>query len=119
MTTIAGEQLSGSVMPRFEKAAVARALDALKERLRSLHKDPDAEFTVARAVAFGDFLGQASRVQAAQVALQLKARSGQGSALAARRAEDKLFTSLRARSPMLQLIRFEDWMSIRTHRKLL
>jgi hypothetical protein len=119
LTTIAGEQLSGSVTPRFEKAAIDRALGALNERVRSLNKDSGAEFTVTRALAFGDFLGQGSRVQAAQVALQLKPRTEPGSALALRRAEEKLFTALRGRSPMLHVLRFEDWMSVRTHRKLL
>jgi hypothetical protein len=119
MTTIAGESLSGSVTPRLQPEAVERALAALKERIRALNKDAAAEFTVARAVAFGDFLEPAPRVQAADVGLQLKRRNGDGSPVADRRSEEALFSALRARSSSFRLVRFEDWMSTRTRRKLL
>ena len=119
MTTIAGEQLSGSVMPRFRRTAVDRALDTLKERIRSLNNSLDADFAISRAVAFGDFLGPAPRVQAADVGILLKRRGEALAPVAERKMENALLTSLRARSQMLRLVRYEDWMSVRRHRKLL
>ena len=132
MTTIAGEQLSGSTPPHFQKAAVERALTALEERIRELRENQDSPFTITTALAFGEFLGNASRVQAADVGIELKPRNGgkrsnrkvagvpaePNSALGGRRARQALFATLRARSPVFHLVPYSEWMSARTHRKL-
>lgn len=120
MTTIAGEQISGSAAPRFGKVAVDRALNELRDRIRQLNKDSKSDFTVSKAVAFGDFLGNASRVQAADVGIQLKQRAGRKiGAVDSAKVEKLLFTALRTRSAMLHLQRYADWMAARTHRRLM
>jgi hypothetical protein len=113
ITTISGESVSGSVPPRYKKDAVESALNALRERIRRLNSDRAASATVVCAIAYGDFLSGRPRVQAADVGVELSAR---GRAYAQQGAP--LFATLRAKSPMLHLHRFEPWMVSRTHRKL-
>lgn len=114
ITTIAGEAVSGSVTPRFRKEAVEQALDELKDRIKRMNADRSAQATVTRAVAYGDFLSGRAQEQAADVGIELKAR-GRGQS----QADDQVLTALRAKSPMLRLRPYEDWMGQRTHRKLI
>jgi hypothetical protein len=65
-TTPDGYTVSGSVMPRYTRAAVERAIARLKEQIKEANKDPRASCRVVGAVAFGDFLNKdATRVQPA------------------------------------------------------
>jgi hypothetical protein len=110
LTTLAGEEVSGSAAPRFRREAVEQALMELRERIRKLNADRNAQASVARAVAYGDFLSDRARVQAADVGIEIKAPRG---------ATKPLLTMLRAKSAMLHLHAFEAWMVERTHRKLI
>lgn len=114
ITTISGESVSGSVPPRYKKDAVESVLNALRERIRKLNSDRTASATVVRAVAYGDFLSGRPRVQATDVGIELSARGRADS-----QQESEVFATLRAKSPMLHLHRFEPWMASRTHRKLI
>jgi hypothetical protein len=114
ITTIAGESVSDSVTPRYRKEAVQGALDELRSRIRELNDDRTAAVTVTGAVAYGDFLSERARVQAADVGVELEPR---GKNMAP--APKQIFTRLRARSAMLQLHRLEKWMAERTHKRLI
>lgn len=118
LTTIAGEEVSSSVAPRFKKEAVEQALKKLQERIRKLNADRAAEESIARAVAYGDFLSERGRVQAADVGIEIKAR-GMAQQEKTPRPSKELLTSLRAKSQMLHLHSFEPWMAQRSHRKLI
>ena len=114
LTTIAGETVSGSVAPRYKREAVEDALKALRGRIRELKADRSAGVSVVRAVAYGDFLSDRPRVQAADVGIELAAR-GRANA----KHETQILTALRAKSPMFHLHGFAPWMSARTHRTLI
>lgn len=114
LTTIAGESVSESVAPHYKKEAVESALGALQDRIRKLNADRSAAVSVVNAVAYGDFLSGRARVQAADVGIELKTRGTQNAAPA-----KQLLTSLRAKSPLLHVDRFEPWMAVRTHRRLI
>ncbi len=116
LTTMAGESLSESVAPRFRKEAVDEALEQLRGRIRALNADRKAKATVAKAVAYGDFLSDRARVQSADVGIELKPRGAKGGASGEQAA---VLKSLRNKSTMIQLHRFEEWMGQRKHRKLL
>lgn len=116
LTTIEGETVSGSVAPRYQKEAVDDALVALQDRIRKLNADRGASVVVTRAIAFGDFLSDRARVQAADIGIEASAR---GTKAAPQRPSASLLSSLKAKSPMLQLHPFASWMLARTHRDLL
>jgi hypothetical protein len=71
LTTLYGEEVSGSQSPRFNLARVTGALAELKDRIQAQNRDRRAEFHVSDAVAFGDFLIARARVQAADVGVRL------------------------------------------------
>lgn len=52
-----------------------RALNELKERIAALNADESVSQRVSRAVAFGDFLLDRVRVQAADVGIELQPRN--------------------------------------------
>ncbi|HTW32214.1 MAG TPA: hypothetical protein VMD76_11070 [Candidatus Sulfotelmatobacter sp.] len=116
LTTIAGESVSGSVAPRYKKQAVEQALAELQGRIRSFNADRNGDFLVTSAVAFGDFLSSRARVQAGDVGIAVAARGQKGARPAA--PGKQLLASLRARSPLLHLYPLAEWMTQRTHRKL-
>jgi len=64
-TTGEGQTVSGSKLPHFTIERVEKALAALKERIAAVRKDFKAPFRISKAVAFGDFLSERARVQAA------------------------------------------------------
>ena len=117
LTTIAGESVSGSVAPRFQREAVERALGELRERIRQFNADRSSNVAVTDAVAFGDFLSDQARVQAADVGIAVVARGQHGAPRTA--ASKQLLGTLRAKSPMLHLHPFAEWMAQRSHRKLI
>ncbi len=129
ITTPAGETVSGATPPRFTRESVEQALVALKDRINQSDKDPQAPFRITDAVAFGDFLiPDRARVQSAQVGIRLKRpedlRRRRDSATEPRSASDaqaerKFLRDLRAKSALLNLRPYADWMRHRTHRDVL
>lgn len=73
--TEAGDLVSGAKSPRFTRASMDEALAALRERLKAVNDDRNAAYTVTAAVAFGDFLRDQSRVQAADVGIRLQQKA--------------------------------------------
>jgi hypothetical protein len=120
LTSLAGENVSGSVTPRFARESVEHALASLKERIRELNRDSQGEFSVGEAVAFGDYLSHRPRVQAAEVGIDLTRKGGRkSSASVTPEQAAEVLKKLKNKSSMLHMRHYEDWMSARTHRKLL
>jgi hypothetical protein len=148
LTTLAGETVSGAKPPRFTRDRVEQALADLQARIQENNKDPKSPFLVTSAVAFGDFLlSDRARVQAADVGITLAerrspphkiggiirnrhaklAKAGPQSAApqptprsaTEAQAERAFFRSLRAKSALLSLRPYADWMRRRSHRQLL
>jgi predicted transcriptional regulator len=122
MTTMAGATVSGSSIPHFLRESVERATESLAQRIKEFNKSSDSSFAINNAVAFGDFLRDLARVQAADVGILLN-RKSKARAMAAvrdeRTAGQALLNSLRNSSLLLHLSLYEDWMGARTHRKLI
>jgi len=120
MTTVDGDAVSGGTSPRFSAVAVRRALDDLRTRIKALNKDTKAEFKIARAVAFGDFLGDESRAQAADVGIELVSRDTTKTRKAKPKARERAFLkALRGGKHLVRLVRFEPWMKERAHLQLI
>jgi DNA-binding transcriptional regulator YhcF (GntR family) len=126
MTTRAGEIVSGSKTPRYSRATLEESLAALADHLKRVNEDSSARYKIAEAVAFGDFLSDRVRVQAADIGIRLAPRS-----LAAeiprepaqppseRERQTTFLKQLRGRTPLLNILPYAEWMSVRTHRNLL
>jgi hypothetical protein len=116
-----GDLVSGAKSPRFTRASIDEALAALRERLKAVNDDRTAAYTVTAAVAFGDFLRDQSRVQAADVGIRLQQKANAQSTASAREhaAELSFLKELRGKAALLHLRPLEDWMLARTHRDLL
>lgn len=123
MTTPAGESVSGTKAPRFARESVEQAVNALRERLKQTNQDAKAPFRVSEAVAFGDFLRKdRARVQAADVGIALEKRGqrqGQLRSASEAKQERAFLRQLRGKTALLQVRPYADWMSKRSHRKLL
>ena len=117
-TTDAGRAVSGAKTPRFTPASVETALNALRDRIHAMNADPNAMYTVTQAVAFGDFLRDLPRVQAASVGISLESRKPEPPNTAAKHMKAAL-KQLRGKSAMLNVQLYEPWMSARSHRDLL
>ena len=115
MTTAAGEAVSGARTPRFTLKIVHDALEKLTERITSFNESKNS-VRVDKAVAYGDFLGENPRVQAADVGIRF---AGAKRSIHVAPDQRALFTKLREKSQQLHLRPFEDWMTKRTHRKLI
>lgn len=116
LTTAAGEIVSGSKSPRFQPANIEEALASLSTRIADVNRDVRSEFKIIKSVAFGDFLGHASKCQAADVGVELRPR-------VARKERDKpqehnFLTQLAAKNKFLRVLPYEEWMSERPHRRL-
>ncbi len=119
MTTLAGEDVSGSKPPRFTRERVAQALDDLRGRIADINRDSKAPYKITEAVAFGDFLSDRPRVQSAEVAIRLE-RRGTGADDAGDGVQQRNFLrQLRVKGGVIQVRRYEPWMRERTHRSLL
>lgn len=121
ITTSSGEAVAGAKAPRFNREAIEKALTALQRQIRQVNQDTSSEFKVTKAVAFGDFLRGASRVQAPDIGIQAAQR---GPAIVRgpmkqHRAMREFLTKLRGRRAVLNLIPYEEWMRTRSHRDLL
>ena len=79
-----GDLVSGAKSPRFTRESVEEALSALRDRIKPVKHDPGGAYTVTEAVAFGDFLHDRARVQAADVGIRLQQRADAQSTASAR-----------------------------------
>lgn len=120
-TTGEGQAVSGSKLPHLTLERVEKALAALKERIGAVRKDFKAPFKISKAVAFGDFLKEGPRVQAADVGIELfKRKPGEPETHSATDSKERLafLKQLRAKNAALNLQPYQDWMSKRSHQKL-
>jgi hypothetical protein len=118
LTTPAGEDVSGSRLPRYKLQSVTEALVGLESRIKSSNLDRHARFQVSEAVAYGDFLLGRSMVQAADVGIRLVSGKGMAEEHSPSRLSVAFLRQLRGKTPHIQLHPYEPWMSIRSHRKL-
>jgi hypothetical protein len=121
-TTPAGQTVSGSKLPHSTPERVAAALAALKERIAAARKDFKSPFKISAAVAFGDFLSDRSRAQAPDVGIELvKRKSDTGAKPSATEAKARLafLKQLRGKNTPLNVQPYQEWMSKRSHQKLL
>ncbi|MGA8030623.1 MAG: hypothetical protein WB992_26060 [Bryobacteraceae bacterium] len=121
-TTEQGDLVSGAKSPRFTREAVEQSLSALRDRIQAINLDTNAPYRVTEAVAFGDFLRDRPRLQAADVGIRLAPRkSGANETDTAREhaAEEAFLKELRGKTASLHIQPYEEWMSARSHRKLL
>ena len=116
-----GDLVSGSKSPRFTRQSVEQALDELRDRIKAVNEDPNAEYKITDAVAFGDFLGDGARLQAAEVGVRLARKRSEEVTGSAKehRAEVAFLKQLHGKTALLHVIPYEDWMSARSHRTLL
>ena len=116
-----GDLVSGAKSPRFTRESVKQALDELRDRIKALNEDPNADYQITGAVAFGDFLGEAVRVQAAEVGIRLAPKKTEQLTASAKehRAELAFLKQLRGKTALLHIQPYEDWMHSRSHRNLL
>ena len=116
-----GDPVSGAKPPRFTRQSVDEALAALRDRIHAVNEDPNSAYTITEAVAFGDFLSDAARVQAADVGIRLERKADAQSTASAKEhaAELAFLKQLRGKTALLHIQPFEDWMRVRSHRNLL
>ena len=116
-----GNLVSGAKSPRFTRESVEEALSALRDRIKAVNHDPGGAYTVTEAVAFGDFLDDRARVQAADVGIRLQQRADAPSTASAREhaAEFAFLKQLRGKTALIHIQPYQDWMKARTHRDLL
>ncbi len=117
LTTASGEIVSGSTLPRLSRESVEQAVATLADRIAAINRDPRAEFKIPKAVAFGDFLSDRPKVQAADVGVALRRRnplSAYGQA-----SEPAFLKQLSRKSRFLHIRPYEQWMTERPHRNLL
>ena len=114
-----GDVVSGAKSPRFTRRGVQDGLDKLRNRIKAINEDPNADYKITDAVAFGDFLGDAARVQA-EVGIQLAPKNEEFTGSAKEhRAELAFLKQLRRKSALLHVVPYEEWMSARSHLRLL
>lgn len=120
MTTLDGDAVSGATSGRFSVDTVEQALADLRERIRSVNKDARSKFRITSAVAFGDFLSDRVRVQAADVGIELEVRTPARTRTKISKAQEReCFKVLRGRKQMIHLVPFESWMHGRRNQRLL
>jgi hypothetical protein len=121
LTTTAGEDVSGSKMPRYKLSSVNEALAVLEKTIKSINQDRHAAFHVSDAVAYGDFLLGRSMVQAADVGIRLVPAKGKPDIPdehSRSRQNLDFLKQLRGKTPRIQLHLYEPWMIVRSHRRL-
>jgi hypothetical protein len=120
-TTGEGQAVSGSKLPHFTPARVEKDLAALKERIGAVRKDFKAPFKISKAIAFGDFLSERARVQAADVGIELvKRKADEAQTRSATENKERLafLKQLRGKNAPLNMQLYQEWMSKRSHQKL-
>jgi len=122
-TTDQGKQIEGGKTPRFTSESMEKAVGELKERITLLNSDQSATYRVTRAIAFGDFLLDRVRVQAAEVGIELQPRvsteTDKRESVTSRAQEKALLKRLQGHSTLLRVQQYEPWMSDRSHRDLM
>jgi hypothetical protein len=113
LTTPAGEDVSGSTLPRYKLGSVNETLTVFEKTIKSVNQDRNAKFHISDAIAYGDFLLGRSMVQAADVGVRLVPEESASS-----RQTIDFLKQLRGKTAIIQLHPYEPWMSIRSHRKL-
>ena len=116
LTTAAGEIVSGSKPPRFTRESVEQALSTLSDRIAAINRDRRAEFKIAKAVAFGDFLAGRPVSQAAEIGVELSRRIRAAQRDSAK--EREFLKQFGRKSRFLHVRPYEKWMDERTHRRL-
>ncbi len=121
VTTTAGEDVSGARPPRFSPEKVEEALGELRARIKATNQNSKSPYKIIEAVAFGDFLQQKARVQAAEVGIRLEPRKvKRGESPAKQHAAERAFLrQLREKAATVNTLPYAEWMSARTHRRLL
>ena len=119
MTTLSGEDVSGSKPPRFTRERVAQALDDLRRRITEINRDSKAPYKITEAVAFGDFLSDRPRVQAAEVGIRLERRAIGADDAGDGVQQTDFLRQLHAKGGVVQIRPYESWMRERTYRRLL
>jgi hypothetical protein len=121
VTTTAGEDVSGARPPRFSPEKVEEALAELRERIKATNQNSKSAYKITEAVAFGDFLQSKPRVQPAEVGIRLELRKvKRGESSAKQHAGERAFLrELRAKAATVNTLPYAEWMSSRTHRRLL
>lgn len=116
-----GDLVSGAKSPRFTRQSVEQALNELGDRIKAANEDPNVPYKITDAVAFGDFLGDGARVQAAEVGIRLMLKKTEESTASSkqRRAELAFLKQLRGKTALLHAEPYEEWMRSRSHRDLL
>jgi DNA-binding transcriptional regulator YhcF (GntR family) len=121
LTTPEGEIVSGSKFPRYSRESVEQSLTSFAEHLKRVNEDHTAEYKIVDAVAFGDFLSGRIRVQAADVGIRLEPRNpiGHHPHFASERSRQEAFLKqLKGKTPLLNVQPYAEWMSARTHHRL-
>ena len=120
--TQAGNIVSGGKPARFNRESVLEALNELRRRAEQMNADPASAYRVTDLIAFGDFLSDRAKVQAADVGVGLRPKqpdqADPATAVEHKRKEHVL-ADLKTKSPMLQLHLVEDQMQKRSHQDLL
>jgi hypothetical protein len=116
-----GDLVSGAKAPRLTRQSVEQALDALRDRIKAVNEDRNAAYKITQAVAFGDFLNDAARVQAPDVGIRLLPRTDSGTLASAKEhaAQLAFLKQLRGKTTLLHIQPYEDWMGSRSHQDLL
>jgi len=120
--TASGNAVAGAKAPRFNRESVLDALAELRTRAQEMSADSGAPFRVSEVVAFGDFLDENAKAQAADVgvALERKERDrGDAATAMEHKREEDVLAVLRGKSSLLHLHPMEDWMRKRRHRDVL
>ena len=121
-TTAAGQTVCGSKLPHYTSERVEKALAGLKERIAAARKDFKSPYKITAAVAFGDFLGGQPRVQAADVGVELarrKSEASENTSATESKARLAFLKQLRGKNAALNVLPYQEWMSKRSHQKLL
>jgi hypothetical protein len=122
MTTLPGEDVSGSKMPRYTRERVEEALSALRTRIAEINRESSAPFKITEAVAYGDFLSDRPRIQSAEVGIQLLRRKPGGlvaDSAVEQSAQQEFLKQLKTKGGVVHIRPFEKWMADRAHRNLL
>lgn len=113
--------VSGAKPLRFTPKSVQDALAGLRDRIKAANEDPNTAYRITEADAFGDFLSDAARVQAAEVGIRLMPKSNTPAKASPKEhaAELEFLKQLRGKTALLHVVPYEDWMSSRSHVRLL
>ena len=96
-------------------------LAELRERIKATNQNSKSPYKITEAVAFGDFLQQKARVQPAEVGIRLEPRKPKRAESPAKQhaGERAFLRELRSKAATVNTLPYAEWMSARTHRKLL